>query len=82
MVNVVGLGGRGRRLVRVRIRARILVRITRSVCEVIFGVWRGEGEYWGFWGGHSETLLTSVVDGGVLRRCGTWEDVYMKRKSI
>jgi hypothetical protein len=58
MVSVVGLGGRGRRLVRVRIRARILVRITRSVCEVIFGVWRGEGEYWGFWGGHSETLLT------------------------
>jgi hypothetical protein len=23
-----------------------------------------------------------VVDGGVLRICGKWEDVYMKRKSI
>jgi hypothetical protein len=78
MVSVGALGGRGRLLVRVRIRARILVRITRSVCEEIFGFWNIGG-----FGVEIQKLFCELVDdGGVLRRFGTWEDVYMKRKSI
>jgi hypothetical protein len=48
MVNVEEWGGRGRRLVRVRIRARILVRITRSVCEVVFGFGEAKENIGGF----------------------------------
>jgi len=51
MASVGELGGQDRLLARVHTRARILARITHSVCEVMLGFWRGEGETSGGFGG-------------------------------
>jgi len=55
-VSVEELGGQDRPLAG-HILARILARITRSVCEVILGFWKGEVTISGSLGEASGTLL-------------------------
>jgi hypothetical protein len=72
MVSVEELGGQDQPLAG-HIRARILARITHSVCEVILGFWKGEGAIsGGFWGKLLTLFCELVGKGGVLKGC---EDV-------
>jgi hypothetical protein len=63
-------GGQDRLFARVHIHARFLARITHSVCEVMLGFWKGEGETSGGLGGKLQTLFCKVIaEGRVLKGC-------------